>query len=358
MAATKNTTSVFSNSLTGNVVSASVARATGEGLLCAVWQECDFASVGSAGAPVWDAAGDNQTFTAVASQREWVTTNRKLSLFVLPAPTTAKTGAVESTLTGGYGGATTHERASMLVVRISGHDAADMIRASNARQESAPETNDLPNTVTSAVGDLVVFFGSGREFLSEFDVGDTSGYEEFTTSVSSRSLFVGTKAGAASTTTGTFNYINTTGQSNALIAVSIKAGAAPDPVLTGNISAADATATGSLATLPPSSLTGNITAADAAPTGSLGQQLASLTTLPFTRNPGNGGRVVSIANVALAVLTDDVNLARLAGSTGLLMGVDGRLSLANQVPAPPGSTVVVVTREPDGKLGVERYALT
>lgn len=135
-----------------------------------------------------------------------------------------------------------------------------------------------------------------------------------------------------------------------------EAGAAP--ILTGNITADDATATGSLATLPPSSLTGNITAADAAPTGSLGQQLASLTTLPFTRNPGNGGRVVSIANVALAVLTDDVNLTRLVGSTGLLMGVDGRLSLANQVPAPPGTTVVVVTREPDGKLGVERYALT
>lgn len=240
MAATKNATSVFSNALTGNVVSASAARATGEGLLCAVWQECDFASVGSAGAPVWDAAGDNQAFTAVANQQEWVTVNRKLSLFVLPAPTTAKTGNVDSTLTGGYGGATTHDRASMLVVRISAHDAADMIRASNARQEGVPETNDFPNTVTSAVGDLVLFFGSARENVGLIDAGDLSGFEEFSTAIGSRTIFVGTKAGAAGTTTGTALYNDPTGQSNALIAVSIKAGAAPAPVITGPSGAAGA----------------------------------------------------------------------------------------------------------------------
>lgn len=108
---------------------------------------------------------------------------------------------------------------------------------------------------------------------------------------------------------------------------------------------------------PPATLTGNITTDAAVASGALGQLLTTVTTLPFTRNPGAGGRVTGIANVAMAVLTDDANLTRLAGSTGLLMGGDGRITLANQVPAPPGTTVVVLTREPDGKLGVERYAV-
>ncbi len=130
------------------------------------------------------------------------------------------------------------------------------------------------------------------------------------------------------------------------------------PVLTGNITADDSAPTGSLAPTPPSSLAGSITLDEAVASGNLGLQFSTLTTLPFTRNPGAGGRVVSIANVALAVLTDDANLARLVGSTGILMGSNGRLTMAGNVPAPPGTSVVVVTREPDGKLGVERYTLT
>ena len=324
-----------------------------------MWQETDFATVGSAGLPVWDAAGDNQTFTSVVSKRESDTIDRRLSLFVLPAPTSVKTGTVLSTLTGGYGGATTHDRASMLVVRISGHDAADMIRASNARHEPTPAANDLPNTVTSAVGDLVVFFGSSREFITEFDVGDLSGYEEFTTAISSRSLLVGTKAGAATSTTGTFNYLNVTDQSNALIAVSIKAGAVPAPIVTGNITADEAVASGSAAPTPPSGLSGNITADEAVASGTVGLFMSSVSTFPFRRNPGSGAAVVSVAGVGMRVLTDDVNLGSLSGAV-LSLGGDGRLVFPNGVPVPAGTSVAVVTREPgpNGALGIERYITT
>lgn len=136
----------------------------------------------------------------------------------------------------------------------------------------------------------------------------------------------------------------------------LKYGAAPSD-LSGGVTSADAVASGSVVSVP-SSLSGGVTADDAVATGALATQLSTVITLPFSRNPGNGARPVSIANVALAVLTDDANLARLVGSAGVLMGSNGRLTLASQVPAPPGTSVVVVTREPDGKLGVERYVLS
>lgn len=129
------------------------------------------------------------------------------------------------------------------------------------------------------------------------------------------------------------------------------------PVLTGNITADDAAPTGSIAPTPPSGLSGNLTADDAVASGVLSPVVSSVTTLPASRNPGNGARLVSIANVALAVLTDDANLARLNGSASLNMGSDGRLVFANGVPVAAGTSVVVVTRLPgaNGALGVERY---
>lgn len=143
------------------------------------------------------------------------------------------------------------------------------------------------------------------------------------------------------------------------VAINIK-GAAIALSLTGNITLDDATASGQLGSAIPSSITGNITAGEAIPTGSLASMLSTVTTLPFSRNPGAGARPVSLPNIALAVLTDDANLTRLAGSAALLMGSDGRLQLANGVPAPAGTSVIVLTREPGaaGALGVERYTLT
>lgn len=133
--------------------------------------------------------------------------------------------------------------------------------------------------------------------------------------------------------------------------------ALPPTDLTGNITADDAAPTGSIAPTPPSGLSGNLSADDAVASGALSPVVSSVTTLPASRNPGNGARLVSIANVALAVLTDDANLARLNGSASLNMDSDGRLAFANGVPVPAGTSVVVVTRLPgaNGALGIERY---
>lgn len=160
---------------------------------------------------------------------------------------------------------------------------------------------------------------------------------------------------AALTTAGRWGVMGRGVSIDAIVASDGAAGPASD--LTGAATGDDGTPTGTLST-GASILTGTVTGADGTPTGTLSSAMSTVTTLPFTRNPGNGGRVVSIANVALAVLSDDANLNKLAGSTGLLMGSDGRVTLANGVPAPAGTSVVVLTREPDGKLGVERYVLS
>ncbi len=239
MPAIKGTTVFYpsASALSGNVVSGSFARSAGQGLLCGVYQAVAFASVGSASAPVWDAAGDNQTFTLLAAQQE-STENRKLSLFYLAEPTTVKTGLITSTLSGGYGGANSHENGAMFVTPITGHDVAAMIREFNARSEPNAPANGLTNTIPSAVGDLVVFTGSHRDDVGQISAGDLSGYEE-ATSANANMLFVGTKPGAASVT-GTPTTVNSTAYSCALIAVSIREGAVPPPVITGPTGAAGA----------------------------------------------------------------------------------------------------------------------
>ena len=98
-----------------------------------------------------------------------------------------------------------------------------------------------------------------------------------------------------------------------------------------------------------------ITLADAVFAGSAGQQIGTLTTYPFARN--NGFAPVSLPNNALAVLSDDANLTRIAGSASVGMSAGGTLSVS-QAGIVPGTAYIVVTREADGKLGVERYTAT
>ena len=97
------------------------------------------------------------------------------------------------------------------------------------------------------------------------------------------------------------------------------------------------------------------TLADAVFSGSAAQQPGTVTTYPFSRN--NGFSPVSLPNNALAVLSDDANLVRIAGSAAVGMSAGGTLSygVAGIV---PGTAYIVVTREADGKLGVERYTAT
>jgi hypothetical protein len=110
---------------------------------------------------------------------------------------------------------------------------------------------------------------------------------------------------------------------------------------------------------PSGTVSGNAALAEIIASGGLSSTLpGSIVTLPFSRNPGNGARPVSLPNNAIAILSDDPSLQRLAGASGLLMGSDGRLTLANAIPAPAGTSVIAVTREADGKLGVERYQVS
>lgn len=105
----------------------------------------------------------------------------------------------------------------------------------------------------------------------------------------------------------------------------------------------------------PSSATITLTLADAQFAGSASQQTGSLVTYPFARN--NGFSPVSLSNNALAVLSDDANLTRIAGSTAVTMSAGGTLSYSAAGIA-AGTTYLVVTREADGKLGIERYTAT
>lgn len=150
--------------------------------------------------------------------------------------------------------------------------------------------------------------------------------------------------------------IGDTAAGSAATALAYVSVVAVGPVLTGNITADDAIASGSAAPAPPTGLSGNVTADEAVASGTAGQVMSSVATFPFRRNPGSGAAVVSVAGVGMRVLADDVNLGSLSGSV-LNLGSDGRLVFANGVPVPAGTSVIVLTREPgaNGALGVERY---
>lgn len=122
--------------------------------------------------------------------------------------------------------------------------------------------------------------------------------------------------------------------------------------ITGTIALDDLVASGSGSSVA-SSLTGSITLADVVGSGSAGPTLRTVVTLPFSRNTGT--RPTGLSSVAVAVLSDDTSLTRLDGSTGISQSVDGSLSFSGYSLPASGTYVVVLTREPDGKLGVERY---
>jgi hypothetical protein len=124
-------------------------------------------------------------------------------------------------------------------------------------------------------------------------------------------------------------------------------------VVTGSITADDVLPTGGLG-LQSSSVSGSITLDATLPTGQAqGFPGNTVRTLPFSRN--SGARPVSLPSNAIAVLSDDAALARIAGASGLSLGVDGRLTFSDPALPAPGTTVIAVTREADGRLGVERY---
>jgi hypothetical protein len=92
-----------------------------------------------------------------------------------------------------------------------------------------------------------------------------------------------------------------------------------------------------------------------APTGTLGIAPGSVTTLPFSRNTGS--RPTGLTAVAVAILSDDANMTRLAGATSINQDGAGRITYTGAGLPSVGTSVLVVTREPDGKLGIERYTV-
>lgn len=125
--------------------------------------------------------------------------------------------------------------------------------------------------------------------------------------------------------------------------------------LAGSITLDDVAPSGSLSS-NAIMLTGSITLEDVLPSGALSVVTGSVQTLPFVRN--NGTRPLGLTGVALAVLSDDANLARLAGSVSVAQAGDGTLTFSGAGMPAPGTSVIVLTREADGKIGAERYAVT
>lgn len=125
--------------------------------------------------------------------------------------------------------------------------------------------------------------------------------------------------------------------------------------LTGSITLADLETSGSLAS-NVALLTGDLSIADVLASGALGLVPGSIRTLPFARN--NGTRPTGLINVALAVLSDDASLLRLAGSAAIVQNGDGTISFSGAGLPGVGASVIVITREPDGKIGAERYLVT
>lgn len=122
--------------------------------------------------------------------------------------------------------------------------------------------------------------------------------------------------------------------------------------ITGSITLADLETSGSLAS-NVALLTGDLSIADVLASGALGLVPGSIRTLPFARN--NGTRPTGLINVALAVLSDDASLLRLAGSAAIVQNGDGTISFSGAGLPSVGASVIVLTREPDGKIGAERY---
>lgn len=130
---------------------------------------------------------------------------------------------------------------------------------------------------------------------------------------------------------------------------------APESDLTGSITFADLDTSGSLAS-NIALLAGDLSIGDVLASGALGLTPGSIRTLPFARN--NGTRPTGLINVAIAVLSDDASLLRLAGSTAISQNGDGTVSFSGAGLPGVGTSVIVLTREPDGKIGAERYLVT
>lgn len=233
----------YSNAVdnTSGTANCAITRAAGEGLLFGYWYDYDFGAPSVISSAVWDPTGDNQALSLVALRQlelAGALENRYFALYELKNPTSAKSGNVVIVHAG-----TTLSRGAFLCRNIIDFDPVAWITAFNSRTEANPLTNDLPNTVNSASGELGVFFGAMRNEVAYIAAGDLGGYSEQVVLAGSRSLFSGSKASVGSTVSGTFGYDDPgTNYDNALIAVSIAPGSGTAPTISTQPTAQTVTA--------------------------------------------------------------------------------------------------------------------
>lgn len=94
---------------------------------------------------------------------------------------------------------------------------------------------------------------------------------------------------------------------------------------------------------------GSLTVGGALPAGSMQQVPASVTTPPVALRAG-GSRPTGYTGLAAAVLTNDAAMTRIAGATSIDQNPDGTITVPN-VPLAAGTSVIVLVRRADGKLG-------
>lgn len=212
--------------------------------------------------------------------------------------------------------------------------------------------NAVSRTRTTQANDLMVFLGELQSTTTPVGTGGTS-------VVSATAYAIGETWGCVLSKTGTSGAqtidASVTGSaSNAASGLTFVARqAVASSSLTGNVEIDAAAVAGSLGQ-PDSSVTGSIAQDAAMPTGQfVGVAGNTVRTLPFSRN--SGARPVSLPGNSMVVLSDDAAMTRIAGAADLLLGVDGRLALSDAALPAPGTSIIAVTREADGRLGVERY---
>lgn len=233
-------------------------------------------------------------------------------------------GATWGAVSGGSGAATTAYTTAATTLAMTGR----RYRCTATNAGGSVTTNGTAElTVTAAAGDTTLPTQTGVVTPS---------------AITSSSATIGWTAGADNVGVVGYEYSVNGGAYTAAGAV-LSVGLTGLPASTlHNISVRCFDAAGNRSTPP---VTGSFT--------TLGAVTARIVrTLPFVRN--NGFLPASLPSNALAVLSDDASMTRLAGATGLTMTAGGRLEHDNPAHPVVGTSVIVVTREADGKLGVDR----
>lgn len=144
----------------------------------------------------------------------------------------------------------------------------------------------------------------------------------------------------------------------ATVALARLRSAAATAVVSGAAALGEVGADGGMGGGSPSGASGGATLDDASASGGVSSVMHTVVTPPLSMNPGLGGLWAGVNGLAIAVLSDDANLSRIAGATSRNQAGDGTVTLADAVPGSVGQFVVVVVRFADGSLGIERCQLS